>query len=159
MTAQREIVAGEQFDKSAVSSRILARDVRWIISPVTRLRRLLSSRTELIFSTQSGSIDPSSVINISLPVVSLLADLRACERSPSVHSRLVSSNLPISCSTVTALGTIVKFLIPLNLQTAKISACSSSLIFNFVSRSGSSFAVFKLPCSSSTTSIPSALAF
>ena len=60
---QREIVAGEAFDKSCVSNSIFIWSLIWIISLFIRHKRLLSSRTVFIFSIHCASTGPSKTIH------------------------------------------------------------------------------------------------
>jgi len=70
------MVAGEVAASREVSSTIVIEGDKYKDSPVDRVKRLLSSRTEFRFSTQSGSIDPSNVISCFLPLLSLAAYLK-----------------------------------------------------------------------------------
>ena len=127
MIAHRETVAGELLIKSAVSIMNFMSYLKKMTSPVTRLSRLLSSKTELMFSIQSGSTGPSNVINTSLLEKSSAACLIAFDIKPSVHSLLVSSKVPMSSNMVTALGLIIVCEIPLKLQMSRMRDYSSAL--------------------------------
>lgn len=79
-------------------------------SPFGRVRSLLSSRTELRFSAQTGSTSPSKTIQCILESSPLLLSsihLRIEVKTPSVHSKVVLSRLPYSCSLDNVLGSIM----------------------------------------------------
>ncbi len=60
-------------------------------SPVLKVSFLLSSRTEFKFSTQSGSIGPSKMIQFLLSEVSYEQTRMACAIMPSFQSLLIAS--------------------------------------------------------------------
>lgn len=62
----REIVAGVLELRFSASIKILMDGESLIVSPVLSVNFLLSSRTELRFSTQTGSIGPSKTIHFLL---------------------------------------------------------------------------------------------
>lgn len=81
-----EIVAGVLFDKSSASRITVINPVNLMHSPVYRVNFLLSSSTELRFSTHSESIGPSNTIQLRLSEVSLAHILIACAMMPSFQS-------------------------------------------------------------------------
>ena len=93
----REIVAGEAYCKSATSKSNLQWSTSRMRSPLGRVRSLLSSITEFIFSTHTASTSPSNTIHrtSSRPGGSGLHRVRKwLERTPSVQSRVSGSISP-----------------------------------------------------------------
>ena len=128
---QRDIVYGLACSKSVTSKSMRMYFVRWILSPLGRVRTRLSSRAVLRFSTQDESMGPSKTVqNYCLSFLSLLwnsmlvsevplkgrlgsrkgflsANLRIIfEASPSLQFFLSFSCWPNSSSLVSIFGLI-----------------------------------------------------
>lgn len=79
-------------------------------SPFGKVSSLLSSKTELRFSAQTGSTSPSKTIQCILessPQLLSSIHLRIEVKTPSVHSNVVLSRLPYNCSLDRVFGSIM----------------------------------------------------
>mmetsp|Transcript_5274 Transcript_5274/g.16962 ORF Transcript_5274/g.16962 Transcript_5274/m.16962 type:complete len:370 (-) Transcript_5274:222-1331(-) len=106
---QRETVAGVACARSSTSKRMRTVGGRASRSPLGRVSTRLSSSSEFIDSTHTGSTSPSKMSQWRTGVVSSSAARSMMARSaavkrPSVHSRVVASRTPKSSSLRTALG-------------------------------------------------------
>lgn len=102
----REIVAGEANCKLSVSKMKLTLDPNDILSPVGKVRSLLSSKTEFNASIHSGSTSPSQMIQFktfSLSFITYLADI---VKTPSENSLVSLFIQPKNCDLGIALGLI-----------------------------------------------------
>lgn len=85
---------------------------RRILSPLARVKSLLSSMTEFMFSTHNASTSPSyTMYFLSFLSVGLLISLKIFERSPSVQSRVTGSRIPYRSITDRSLGLITNNLV------------------------------------------------
>ena len=127
--------------------------INLIVSPVTKFSTLLSSSTELRFSTQSGSIGPSKLMIFLLELYSCACYLIIDVRAPSVHSLVFSLKEPNRSMSGILLGLILKLLILLYLHSWLTRPRSSSVKSSILRCS--SLPQVTLQSSSTLTLIPS----
>jgi len=91
-----ETVAGDANFKWSVSKMKLTLFPKLILSPVGRVRRWLSSRTEFRLSIHFGSISPSQIIQLRTFESSLMTYLADIVSTPSLNSLVLWSMYPKS---------------------------------------------------------------
>jgi hypothetical protein len=91
-----ERVAGVVFYKFSASMKMVIEGVTMMVSPVERVSHFESSRTELRFSTHTGSIGESKIIHFLSGEASCENSLITLAKIPSFQSELSSLMLPIS---------------------------------------------------------------
>ncbi len=89
-----DTVAGEALSTFCGSKMSLQLTIMGNLSPLAKVRVLLSSSTELRFSIQSGSTGPSKTSQICSPFLSLRDFLHKAEKIPSVQSFVATSRRP-----------------------------------------------------------------
>ena len=96
-----DTVAGEAYCKSPTSKSRAQCFWSRIRSPLARVRSLLSSMTEFMFSTHRASTSPSNrMYFLSFLSVGLLISRKMFDNNPSVQSLVVGSRIPYNSMTL-----------------------------------------------------------